>query len=221
MTSGLEFEIIAGISIIPVIYILYDAWKNFENKFDDRRFFFYLVFGFIAGAILSVFFLMLEYSATNYIDMTVILIIFFPLVVEMLKFIIFQRKGFVKNYETVFFAYAFGSGLGSAFSLGLVYHLTIGGISNAIFYLIAIIFSFEIVFANSSTGIYIGYGMYSLKRRYYLTNAIIVEILIFFTLIPYIWSFPFIYDIFGVFIAIPFFYYARKLLYLSVKGDTR
>jgi len=59
MTSSIIFEIIAFISILPVIYILYDTWKNFEDKFDDRRFFFYLVFGFIAGAILSVVFLCL------------------------------------------------------------------------------------------------------------------------------------------------------------------
>ncbi|MDP8012414.1 MAG: hypothetical protein ACP5F1_05615 [Thermoplasmata archaeon] len=217
MTSGLEFEIIAGISIMPVIYVLYDVWKNFEDKFDDRRFFFYLVFGFIAGAILSVFFLMLDYSAMQYIDMTIILIIFFPMVIEMLKFIVFQRKSFVKNYETLFFSYAFGSGLGSAFSLGLVYHLSLGGISNDLFYLIALIFSFEMVLSNSSTGIYIGYGIFSLKRRFYLTNAIIVEFLVFFTLLPYIWVFPFIYDISGIIIAIPFFYYARKLLYSSLE----
>ncbi len=217
MTAGLEFEIIAGISIMPVIYVLYDVWKNFEDKFDDRRFFFYLVFGFIAGAILSVFFLMLDYSAMQYIDMTIILIIFFPMVIEMLKFIVFQRKSFVKNYETLFFSYAFGSGLGSAFSLGLVYHLSLGGISNNLFYLIALIFSFEMVLSNSSTGIYIGYGIFSLKRRFYLTNAIIVEFLVFFTLLPYVWVFPFIYDISGIIIAIPFFYYARKLLYSSLE----
>lgn len=215
MTSSIVFEIIAFISILPVIYILYDVWKNFEDRFDDRLFFFYLVFGFIAGAVLSIFFLMLSYSATQYIDMTIITIALFPILIEMLNLIVFQRKSFVKNYQTPFFSYAFGSGIGSAFSLALIYHISIGGIDTYIFYIIAIIFAFDMVFANAATATYVGYGLFTLKRRYNLINAMIVEFLVFFTLIPYAWSFPFVYDISGIFIAVPFYYYARKKLFMA------
>ena len=217
MTSSIIFEIIAFISILPVIYILYDTWKNFEDKFDDRRFFFYLVFGFIAGAILSVVFLSLDYSASQYIDTSIFLIVLFPILIEMLVLIIFQRKYYVKNYQTVFFSYAFGAGIGSAFSLGLIYHISLGGVEGFSFYLIAIVFAFGIVLVNASTSAYVGYGMFTLKRKDNLINAMIVEFLFFFTIIPYVWSFPFIYDIFGIFIALPFYYYARKMLFKALK----
>ncbi|MBD6955569.1 MAG: hypothetical protein F9Y92_02860 [Thermoplasmatales archaeon] len=206
----MNFTIATIISIIPVAVILYDAFGKREDV-NDRGIFVYLMLGFFSGIIVSIFFLLLSSSASKYIDLTLFLVLLFPFFTVLLNFIIFNRNRYVKKKGTVHLSFSFGSGTGATFSLSLIYYYG-RGFSPSIFdYLVFLLFSFVYVFSFSSAGILIGKGIFEMRRRYNLINAILVMILSFFFLIPYMWS-MIIYSTMEILIMVPIYMVLRKEL---------
>jgi hypothetical protein len=206
----MDFSIATIISIIPVGVLLYDAFGKREDV-NDRGIFVYLITGFFAGIIISIFFLLLVSSARNYLDLSLFLVILFPFFTELFKFIIFNRRKYINKKEAVHYSFSFGNGMGAMFSLSLIYYYARGFSPSIFYYLVFLSFSFLYVFSFSSSGILIGKGIFEIKRRYNLINAIMVEMLAFLFLLPYMWS-MIIYSSMGILIMVPIYMFLRKEL---------
>ena len=206
----MEFSIATIIAIIPAGLLLYDAFGKREDL-DDRGIFLYLITGFILGIPVSFFFLILLSNARDFIDLSIFLVLLFPFLNELLKFIVFNRNRFIKNKNAVYFSFSFSVGIGAMFSLSLIYYYGRSYSPGILDYIIFLIFSSMYVISNASTGILIGEGIFGMKRKYHLINAIIVQILAFLFLIPYMWS-MIIYSTIGILIMMPIYIMARNYL---------
>lgn len=210
------FQISAMIGIAPAFILLYVIWDKFENLFDERVLFFNLITGLIIGTAIAAIFLLISYSSSKYIDLSLIFIITFAFFTELIKFIFLNRKKAQKTYTVTFNGMTFGLGIGAIWTVALTYYYsrTFFNIYIA-FYFVLLSFAFSLI--HSSTGSIIGYGIYINRRMRYLFNAILIMILFNFTLLPYIWGFPPYYSVISLIIAVLVFYY---LIYNGILIDT-
>ncbi len=205
----ISFELSVLFSAIPSFILLYLFWERFEDLFNERTFIIYIVTGFIVGAFASVFFLILDYSSYNYLDLSIIFVTIFAFFTELMKFIIFNRKKLRNNYELTFYSYGFGLGFGAVFSLSLLYYYLNYNSVQILDYLYILIFSFIVVIMHSSTSSMIGYGIF--RKEGLLLRAILLQLAFNLTLLPYVWGFSPFFWIFGIVISIPLFLYIDKI----------
>ncbi|MEM4057868.1 MAG: hypothetical protein QXO58_06090 [Thermoplasmata archaeon] len=210
------FQISAIIGIAPAFVLLYFIWNKFENFFDEKLLFFNLVMGLIIGTFVAAVFLLISYSSSKYIDLSIIFIITFAFFSELIKFLFLNRKRTSRTYIVTFNGMTFGLGIGAIWAVALTYYYSRIFFDIYIaFYFVIMSFAFSLI--HSSTGAMIGYGIYVNRRMKYLFNAILIIILFNFTLLPYIWGFPPYYSVISLIIAVPIFYY---LIYNRILIDT-
>ncbi len=184
------FQIALLGGVIPPLLISYWTMGNFEGLFDDKKFFFYLVIGFMIGIVLSLFFIILSYSTSSYLDMSIIFVIFFALLMELTKFVILARKKIKKDFRLVFYGSALGLGIAGTFIAGLSYR----------YYLVHDIFGFEEVlsfilmaFSLSYTqfmcGFFVAKGIATKEITRYMGYSFVLQALYNICLLPYIWNF--------------------------------
>lgn len=199
----MDFTSSALISIIPAGIILYNAFGK-RDDVDDRGIFLYLFSGFISGIFVSIFFLLLISSARNYIDLSLFLVLLFPIFTGLLNFVVFNRKKYIGNKNAIHFSFSFGAGMGTMFSLTLIYYYARSFTPSIPDYFVFLVFSFVYVLSFSSTGIIIGKGIYESRKRYNLINAFLIEMLAFLFILPYMWS-MILYSIMGILIMVPIY----------------
>ncbi len=212
MNSNLLFDISSIFSAIPFFISIYILWKYLKNEEYSRGILKNILTGMIIGLISGLVFVIISSGVYPYMDLSIIFIILFPIYLEILKFIIYQRKKYWGKIETVFYGYGLGSGLGATFSVSLLYYYFYIHINLSYFdYFGLLIFSSSLIFINVSTTTLISYGICKKNRRI-LEDSIMIMILYFITLLPYIWGFETYYFSWSIIYVIPFYYVSIKKL---------
>ncbi len=210
MNSNLFFDISSIFSAIPFFYGIYLLWKFVDKETNERQIIKNIFTGMIIGLISGLFFVFLSYGVYSFLDLSLMLVIIFPIYLEMVKFILYQRKKYWGKRETVLYGYGLGIGIGATFSLSMLYYYFVMHQNVSIIdYLGLLLFTFSMVFINITTTLYISYGICKKKRKM-LENSMVIMILYFVTLLPFIWGFDIFYVSWNIVYVYPFYHISVK-----------
>ena len=176
---NIELQIGSLMGIIPAIIVLYFIWGKFEGFFKDKLLFFHFVLGIVLGAIIGVVYLILIFIEGYNIETSIlILVILFALFTEMLKFIILNRPKYHNAYDTTYYGFAMGLGMGAMWiSTLMTRKLTENpaAMSDPYTYIFYLCLSFSGIMIHSSTGAILGYGIANFKRKWAITFSLTIQ----------------------------------------------
>ncbi|MCX6665177.1 MAG: protease PrsW [Euryarchaeota archaeon] len=156
------------LGIIPALLLLYLSIKGYEGLYKEKNIFLSFIGGIIAGVIA----ILIEWIT---VSVGVLFIILFPILEQLLKTMILNIGRLQNKKETVIYGLCLGLGFGSIFTpfsliTSNIIILDIFGIS------LIVIGSIGTILLQASTGIIIGYGVYTRKLRKYIPIAILIYI---------------------------------------------
>jgi hypothetical protein len=158
------------IGIIPALIFIYIGLKGYEGHYKDRLIFLTFIVGIIIGVASAAIELI-----TRDIGL-IIYIILFPILEQLFKTIVLNLGRFQEKQETTIYGLSLGLGFGSVFTPVAI---IIGGFNEInLSFVAAIIGSLGIILFHGATGALIGYGVYTHKVPFYLTAAILLQIVI-------------------------------------------
>lgn len=199
------------VGFIPSFGILYFAWGKLEGIFSEKQMFWNYFIGWIMGVVIAIFFLILKYSVSAYLDLSIIFVIFFAIFTESLKYIYLNIPKKRENYQLPYQGFALGLGISALWAVAIIYQYLKYANLNPTEYIVGIIsfflFSTGIASIQASAGAMLGYGIFKGEGERYLLKSMGVMAIFNLTLLPLVWDLNPIYYIFGFFIGIPYLYF--------------
>jgi hypothetical protein len=207
----LNFYVATIIGFVPSFGILYFAWGKLEGLFNEKKMFWNYFIGWLFGIIIAIFFLILKYSLYSYLDLSILFVIIFAIFTESFKFIFLNLPKKRGDYEQPYYGFALGLGISAIWSVSIIYqyliYTTLDQLNYGITIISFLLLSIALSAIHASSGAILGYGIYRKEGLNSLMQAIGLQILFNFTLLPLIWGMHPIYYFIGIFIAIPYLYF--------------
>jgi RsiW-degrading membrane proteinase PrsW (M82 family) len=174
--------LISLFGIVPALLIIYFVLRTYDKYFKHNMFFMLFAGGIVLGTIAFVFHLMLDPFFLSSVDLAFLgYILGFSLLEELMKFIILYYKSFRGDYETTYYGFALGLGIGAMIITGLVYLGVLtdpGGLEPEVLVIPSALFlSIGIVGMNGATGAIIGYGSSIQVRWKYFGLALLLHMI--------------------------------------------
>ncbi len=205
-----NFYMASIIGFVPSFGILYFTWGHLEGLFSEKKLFFNYFIGWIAGIVVSLFFLIGVVSVRDYLDLSVLYLLFFGFFTELLKYIYLNTPNKRRDYALPYYGFAFGLGISAIWMVSLSYYYfrdPMDTLEYVVAFASFIIMSLALSSIHASTGALLGYGIYKNFWEKYLLQSLGLQMLFNLTLLPYVWNFPSFYYFIGVFIGFPVLYY--------------
>ncbi len=208
--ADLSFYAASIIGFVPSFIILYFSWGKLEGLFHEKKMFWNYFIGWIMGVIIAIFFLISQYSVADYLDLSILFVVFFAIFTESFKFIYLNFPKKRGDYELPYFGFALGLGISAIWAVALAYQYLKYHQLNNIEYSVTIISFFLLSTAlssiHASTGAIMGYGIYKGEKERFLLHSFGLQIIFNLTLLPLIWNLNPLYYFLGIFIALPYLY---------------
>jgi hypothetical protein len=157
------------LGIIPALILLYVGLKGYEGYYKEKTIFLTFVIGIIIGFIAAM-------ARSFTLPLLIIFIILFAFFEQLFKTIILNLGRFHEKKETVIYGLSLGLGFGSVFTPFLIISVSSLITNDFNSLLLIVIGSLGIILFHGSTGLFIGYGIYSRELTKYLFTAIIIQI---------------------------------------------
>lgn len=161
------FTIISLISLAPAAFILYVVLGQFEGYFKDNKAFFMIILGMIIGLFTGIL------SSTVMI-LNILLILGVIFLIELSKMLVMLQKPFRLNFDTPFYGFAIGSGIGATFVFVNVFYAGLIELDPRTI-LFILLLSINHTMINASTGAIIGFGSYKGEFWKFLFRAFIAH----------------------------------------------
>ncbi len=142
--------IISIVCLAPAIIILYFILGKYEGYFKDNKAFFMIILGMGIGLFTGIL-----SSIVMIVNLILILAIIF--LIEITKMLVLLQKPFRLNFDTPFYGFGMGCGVGATFVFINVFYAGLVEISTRTIIFILLL-SINYITINSSTGAVIGYG---------------------------------------------------------------
>ncbi|MFO7792644.1 MAG: hypothetical protein R6W73_06655 [Candidatus Saliniplasma sp.] len=144
------FPVISLVSLAPTAFILYFVLGQFEGYFKDNKAFFMIILGMAIGLFTGIL-------ASTIMLVNLILILAVIFLIELTKMLVLLQKPFRLNFDTPFYGFGMGCGLGATFVFVNIFYAGLAELS-ATTLLFILLLSINYTAINSSTGAIIGYG---------------------------------------------------------------
>ncbi|MFW5903861.1 MAG: hypothetical protein ACOCTK_00160 [Candidatus Saliniplasma sp.] len=161
------FTIISLVSLAPAAFILYFILGHFEGYFKDNKAFFMIILGMGVGLVMGIL-----SSLIMILNLLLILGVIF--LIELTKMLIMLQKPFRLNFDTPFYGFGLGSGIGATFVFVNVYYTGLIELAPRTIIFILLL-SINYTSINASTGAIIGYGSSKGNFWRYLFRAFIAH----------------------------------------------
>lgn len=161
------FTIISLITLAPAVFLLYFVLGQFEGYFKDNKAFFMIILGMGIGMMMGIL------SSTVMI-LNIILILAVIFLIELTKMLVMLQNPFRLNFDTPFYGFALGCGLGATFVFVNVFYAGLVSLEFETVLLI-ILLSINYTSINASTGTLIGWGSSKGEFWKYLFKAFIAH----------------------------------------------
>ena len=119
----MPFYLSVLIGFVPSFAILYIVWGKFEGVFNEKRLFWNYFVGWILGILIAIFFLMIKYSVSPYLDMSILFVVFFAIFTVLVKFIYLNFPKKLKDYQLPYNGFALGLGIAALWGLAMSYQI--------------------------------------------------------------------------------------------------
>ena len=159
------------LGIIPALFLLFVGLKGYDGYYKEKNVFISFIIGIILGVISMIMELLIYYS-----EILILLIILFPLLEQILKLMALNIRRLQGNKSTVIYGLTLGLGFGSIYAPVLLIWLTNYETESFLIMISVIIGSIGMLLLHGSTGIIIGYGVFTKKIIYYYVIAVILTI---------------------------------------------
>ncbi|MEA3458734.1 MAG: protease PrsW [Candidatus Thermoplasmatota archaeon] len=160
------------LGIIPALVLLYISLKGYEGIYKEKTIFITFILGIIVGVVSII----IEYLT---LAIGMLSIILFPILEQMFKTMILNLRRLQGKRETTVYGLSLGVGFGSVF---IPYYIIITTLSQTgDLYTISSAFlgSLGILLLHGSTGVAVGYGVYSSKLPKYFIISILLYLPVF------------------------------------------
>lgn len=171
------------LGIIPALILLFIGLKGYEGHYKDKTIFLTFIIGIIFGVIAAVVrllinppFLIITPTASIISRYTIIFIIIFAFLEQLLKTIVLNIRRLQLKKETTIYGLSLGLGFGSSFTPFLVISGSMAGESSLFFLGLVTFGSLGFILFHAASGAYIGYGIFAGKMTRYLFTAILLQI---------------------------------------------
>jgi len=165
-------QAIIFLGIIPALVLLYISLKGYEGIYKEKTVFITFIVGILVGAVSII----IEYLT---LGIGILSIILFPILEQISKTMILNIKRFQDKRETTIYGLSLGVGFGSVF---IPYYIIITTpTQTGDLYTISSAFlgSLGILLLHGSTGVTLGYGVYSSKLPKYFIISILLYLPVF------------------------------------------
>ena len=176
-------QAILFLGIIPALLFLFLALKGYDGYYKDKLIFITFVVGIIFGLIAAVVriiinppFLVITRGLSYISIYTIIYIILFAFIEQLLKTIVLNVRSFQLKKETTIYGLSLGLGFGSSFTPFLIISGSLTGDLDLIFVSLIAFGSLGFILFHAAMGSFIGYGIFSGKMTKYLLIAIFLQI---------------------------------------------
>ncbi len=176
-------QAILFLGIIPALLFLFLALKGYEGYYKDKIIFITFVIGIIFGVIAAAVRIIINppylipIGTITFISRyTIIYIVLFAFIEQLLKTIVLNIGRFQLKKETTIYGLALGLGFGSSFTPFLIISLTSVGNVSLSFLSLVIFGSLGFILFHAAMGSFIGYGIFSGKMTKHLFIAIFLQI---------------------------------------------
>jgi len=142
--------IISIICLAPAVVILYFMLGKYEGYFKDNKAFFMIILGMGIGIFTGIL-------SISVMVLNIILILGVIFLIEITKMLVLLQKPFRLNFDTPFYGFGMGCGLGATFVFINVFYAGLVEIAPTTMIFILLL-SINHIAINSSTGAIIGYG---------------------------------------------------------------
>lgn len=159
--------IIGIIVFIPAVIALYYFLGEYEKYFKANKALFMVIAGLAVGVGAGFF-------SLSFFLQGIVLALLLIVLVEVIKFLVMMQKPFRMNYDTPFYGFAFGTGIGAMMVFTLVYGFRLFSLELTEVILIFLI-SYNYTFVHASTGALIGYGSKEGEFWRFLLRAVLVS----------------------------------------------
>ncbi len=161
------FTIVSLVSLAPAAFLLYFILGQFEGYFKDNKAFFMIIVGMGIGLVMGIL-------SSMIMILNILLILGVIFLTELIKMVVMLQKPFRLNFDTPFYGFAIGSGIGATFVFVNVYYAGLAELAPRTI-LFILLLSINYTFINASTGTMIGYGSSKGKFWKYLFRAFIAH----------------------------------------------
>lgn len=159
---------ILGIIIfIPPIIALYYLLGEYERYFKANKALFMIFTGLAVGVGAGFF-------SISFFLQGIVSALLLVILVEVIKFLVMMQTPFRMNYDTPFYGFAFGTGIGAMMIFTLVYGFRLFSLEATEVAMIFLL-SYNYTFVQASTGTIIGYGSSLGEFWRYLLRAVLVS----------------------------------------------
>ncbi|MDI3482699.1 MAG: hypothetical protein PWQ88_570 [Candidatus Methanomethylophilaceae archaeon] len=181
----------AALGIGPALIVLYVAIGPYTYPytekafFEDRKLFLLLAVGMMIGIVL--------FSAYTWFSWSSLIVaVGYAVVMEMVKVVILNLPRFQRRLDTVFYGTSLGVGIGATFAFGMAFYLlSLIGSPEPLDWIVVLLLSVQQVLLHSATGATIGEGVVRDYAWGFLAQAIGVNLVFQFLMLPlYNLSYP-------------------------------
>lgn len=186
------------IGFVPAIFMLWLTLRKYsyphieKSLFDDRKVFSTLALGIVLGMVVSAFHLSTDmYSRESLLMSILFFVIAFAFFGTFIKFIVLNLKRFQLKFDTTFYGFSLGIGMGSAMAFTVAYLSVFprGGLPppDVLDYTALILYSFNIIILNASLGAIIGRGSADGELWGSAMTAVILHAIYNLFMLPFLW----------------------------------
>lgn len=144
------FLLISLVSLAPAAFLLYFVLGRFEGYFKDNKAFFMIILGMGIGLFTGIL-----SSTVMVVNLLLILAVIF--LIELTKMLVLLQKPFRLNFDTPFYGFGMGCGVGATFVFVNVFYAGLVELAPITLAFILLL-SINYTMINSSTGAIIGFG---------------------------------------------------------------
>ncbi|MEF8835887.1 MAG: hypothetical protein V5A76_06995 [Candidatus Thermoplasmatota archaeon] len=159
---------ILGIAVfLPAVIVLYYFLGEYERYFKANKALFLILAGLAVG-------MGTGYFSLSFFLQGIVLALLLIILVEIIKLLVMMQKPFRMNYDTPFYGFGFGAGIGAMMVFTLVYGFRLFS-SEPIEMFSIFLISYNYTLVHASTGGLIGYGSSKGDFWIFLLRAVLIS----------------------------------------------